>query len=296
MHRRQFFTFGFVIAFLLIAIFIVHGLLSGNSTACATNNSEVHYCLEPTTLNTSYIANTPSIFSFSLTDTHGTTIKNFSLTHTKPLHLIIVRKDLQYFQHLHPEYDATTGIFTLKDLTFPVTGEYRAYADFAPKLNSNNTGETPVALATYDLKVGTSYVPEPLGSLDQTKTFDGNRITLATEKPLVSGKETTLSFVWERNGKPVTDLQEYLGALGHSVIIREGTLEYLHTHPLEDPSTKQTGTVHFMVNFPQSGNYKIFTQFKREQKIITSDFVVTVTRNTTTPTESMPEMHHGHGH
>ena len=37
-----------------------------------------------------------------------------------------------------------------------------------------------------------------------------------------------------RDGRPVTDLQPYLGAFGHLVALRSGDLAYLHVHPADD--------------------------------------------------------------
>lgn len=85
-------------------------------------------------------------------------------------------------------------------------------------------------------------------------------------------------FFLSENGNPVIDLEPYLGAFGHSVILREGSLDFIHAHPLENMSSSQTGNVDFMVNFPEAGRYKLFTQFQRNGKVITSDFVVTVAK------------------
>ena len=97
-----------------------------------------------------------------------------------------------------------------------------------------------------------------------------------------------LMFDLNRNGAPVTNLQNYLGALGHSVILREGTLAFIHAHPMEDHG-EQTGEMGFMVEFPEAGKYKVFMQFQHESKIITSNFVVNVAKGSGMP---MPKMDH----
>lgn len=56
------------------------------------------------------------------------------------------------------------------------------------------------------------------------------------------------------------------------MVLSENDLGFIHAHPLE--KAEQNGTVDFMVNFPNGGKYKIFSQFQHENKIITSDFVV----------------------
>ena len=51
------------------------------------------------------------------------------------------------------------------------------------------------------------------------------------------GEPSTLTFSVSRDGKPVTDLQPYLGAYGHLVALRAGDLAYLHVHPTASPAT-----------------------------------------------------------
>ena len=36
-----------------------------------------------------------------------------------------------------------------------------------------------------------------------------------------------------RTGRPVTDLQTYLGAFGHTLIMSEDMVDYVHSHPLD---------------------------------------------------------------
>ena len=210
-----------------------------------------------------------SEYSFNIVDEQGNTLKDFAITHTKPMHVIVVRKDLAHFEHLHPEYDFSTGTFTLKNLTFPENGEYRLFTDFAVE------AALPITLFE-DMKVGSTYSRKPLGSEEKSKTFDTLDVSLDTHGNLVSGAENMIMFTLSQNGTPIIDLEEYLGALGHAVVLREGSLDFIHAHPME--SATQNGTVSFMVNFPEAGRYKIFTQFQRGGKVITTDFVVTVTQ------------------
>ncbi len=40
--------------------------------------------------------------AFKVTDSHGKTVTDFEVEHTKLFHLIIVSRDLSYFTHIHP--------------------------------------------------------------------------------------------------------------------------------------------------------------------------------------------------
>ena len=275
----------------------------GMLTNIKTIQSHRSYCLKSDSNGKTYSINTSSEYSFSIVDDQGSTLKSFATTHTKLMHVIVVRKDLANFQHIHPEFDQATGVFTLKDLTFPADGIYRIFADFAPTSASlsagsggqqhamgmpllalNQVGGAVTISEDVLVGVGIQYIPQALGSEEKAKTFDGYQISFSSDQPLIAGREVMLTFNLKRNGKPfgsaqgkpITDLQQYLGALGHSVILREGSLDFIHAHPMEDHDRPQTGEVGFMVDFPGAGRYKIFTQFQRDGKVFTTDFVVAV--------------------
>ena len=251
------------------------------------------YCVKSNADSRTYSPNTPLEYLFSIVDDQGKILKDFAVTHTKTMHLIVVRKDLKYFQHVHPELNQNTGLFTLDNLTLPANGQYRIFADFVP--SGSQTGPDGMPLGTtlsQDIVVGDDYKPEAIGTEEKTKTFDGYQVTLKTStNPLVSGKESSLTFNLQQNDQPIVDLQEYLGALGHSVILREGTLDFVHAHPDRDPTIEQHGNVHFTVDFPQSGKYKVFSQFQRQGKVLTTDFVVSVKQGANpSNTMDMPDM------
>lgn len=279
----------------IIAVVAVVGimLVVTNRTPHRVIQSHRTYHLQSDSNGKTYAVNTPSEYSFTIVDEQGNTLKDFTITHTKILHLIVVRKDLAYFQHIHPDFNPTTGIFTLKGLTFPVDGTYRIFADFAPgNAQMDAMGMPLTATVLEDVSVGNSakYTPQPIGTEETTKTFRGLTVKLAMHGTPISDTQNMLMFNLSQNGKPVTDLQPYLGALGHAVILRESTLDFIHAHPIEDVSATQNGLVDFMVSFPEAGKYKVFTQFQQNGKVITTDFVVTVAQGADNSADSMPGM------
>lgn len=237
------------------------------------------YCIKVSSDTSGFQLNTPATFSYSIVDDQGNTLKDLDTVHEKIMHLLVVRKDLANFQHVHPEFNSTTGGFTLSNLTFPSDGEYRLFADFTPTASQMGPGgiKLPVTLSE-DVRVGnlTNYKPQPVGAATNTKATDGFQVALSTDAPLTTGKESMLMFDIQQSGKSVTDLQPYLGALGHAVILRDGDLQFIHGHPVESATDRQTGVIHFMVGFPESGKYKVFFQFQRSGKVSTADFVVNV--------------------
>jgi major membrane immunogen (membrane-anchored lipoprotein) len=201
-------------------------------------------------------------------DEKGQPVQKFDTTHEKKLHLIAVSKDLSYFSHIHPEWKGN-GLFEIKT-QFPAGGEYKLYSDFVPTFGSATTKSEWV-------KVKGQTVPAiPVKPDSQlTKSVDGKEITLTIDQ-LKAGKEAALNFHIKDNKskKPITNLQQYLGAVGHVVILTEDANEYLHVHPMEEKATGPDAK--FMTTFPKSGIYKIWGQFQHEGKVITVPFVVKV--------------------
>ena len=198
--------------------------------------------------------------AFRIADRRGTTVRDFDVEHTKRMHLIVVRRDLTGFQHLHPTQkpDGTWAI----PVTLPDAGSYRVFADFS-------VDDTPSTLAddlTVDGSVRSQTLPAPARSVD----VDGLRVTL-TEGATKAGAESEFAFTVTRNGTPVA-IQDYLGAKGHLVALRQGDLAFLHVHPDEN-------SLKFMATFPTAGSYRLFLQFKTDDgRLHTAAFTQEVTR------------------
>jgi hypothetical protein len=105
--------------------------------------------------------------------------------------------------------------------------------------------------------------PSPVATVDEYE------ITLAT-RGIADRFQTSLTFTVQKRGKPVTDLQPYLGALGHLVVLREGDLAYIHTHPERAPGTGPS--IVFEAELPSAGLYGLFLQFAHEGRVRTADF------------------------
>jgi hypothetical protein len=262
----------------------------GKLTDTQSIQSHRSYCEQMTSNQAAYQPNTSSVYSFKIIDDQGNVVKDFDTVHEKLMHFIVVRKDLANFQHVHPEFNATTGEFTLSNLNFPSDGPYRLFADFTPSASQL------AVTASEDLQVGNiaNYQPQTIGNTANSKTFDGYQFTLTSNpvKP-ATGSENILTFDIKQDGKAIKDLEKYLGALGHSVILSEGDLQFIHAHPIEDPAKPQTGKVNFAVDFPEAGTYKVFTQFQRNGKVITTDFVVKVVEGSATGLPQSGSTTHG---
>lgn len=254
---------------------------NGKDTSAPIAQSHRSFTLQSDASTKTYQPKTPVSYSFSIVDDQGTTLKsnNFATVHEKIMHVIIVRKDLQEFQHVHPDFNQATGQFTLANVTFPSDGPYRIFADFTPTTSQMGADGQPLPVTlNEDITVGTlaNYKAQPVVNSPLSKTFQNYQVQLTPNpSPVTAGRSTTLTFALNQNGRPVTNLEKYLGALGHSVVLREGDLEFLHTHALDENVTNQTGKVDFAVTFPTVAKYKVFSQFQHQGKILTTDFVLT---------------------
>ena len=219
----------------------------------------------------------PGRLQFAIAGPDGQRVTEFTPEHDKELHLIVVRRDLTGFQHLHPARDPQ-GRWSVP-LTLAQPGPYKVFADFIPE-----DRDTPLTLAA-DLTAPGVYTPQPPIAPSRTTTVDGYDVTLAGD--LKAGTSSKLTLTVSRAGQPVTDLQPYLAAYGHLVAIRNGDLAYLHVHPdgdANDPSTAAGPDITFYADVPSAATYQLFLDFQHAGVVRTATFTAsadTATAGTT---------------
>ena len=205
-----------------------------------------------------------------LRDATKDAVTAFDLTHEHPLHLIVVRADLGNFSHQHPAL-GDNGVFKIR-YTFPSAGEYHLFADTAPRAAGSQ-----ILMTT--LKVNGKAEPK----FDLTKSDRGLRreaggvvVSLdATSAQPVKRSVTVTATVRDPQGNAITDLEPYLGAMGHFILIHEDGVTMVHSHPDErDPAVGKNGVVPFLSRFPKPGTYRGWAQFQRAGKVITADFIL----------------------
>ncbi|HKP90245.1 MAG TPA: DUF4396 domain-containing protein [Thermoleophilaceae bacterium] len=198
--------------------------------------------------------------SFVVRDRDGRPVTDYEVAHARRMHLIVVRRDLTGFQHLHPTL-GSDGAWRVR-LTLPDPGSYRVFADF----RRDGENATLAADLAVDGAVDWQALPAPTSVAG---AGDGYRVRVGGTASR-AGREAELRFAVTRNGRPVR-VEPYLGAGGHLVALREGDLAYLHVHP------EGAGTT-FMTEFPTAGRYRLFLQFKHEGRVRTAAFTRAVTR------------------
>ncbi|PNG20706.1 hypothetical protein [Streptomyces cahuitamycinicus] len=229
---------------------------------------------------------------FTVRDADGRAVTAYQREHDKELHLIVASRDLITYRHLHPTRAADGTWSTPVDL--PRAGGYRVFADFTP--DKKNAGNLTLGA---DLAASGPYQARQLPRESATTRVDGYEVRLSGA--LRPGKAGELKLKVSRDGKPVTDLQPYLGAYGHLVALRSGDLAYLHVHPNGEPgdgTTRPGPDISFTATAPSSGSYRLFLDFKHEGKVHTAAFTVHAGGAAAAPGSGTPEGHadDGHGH
>ena len=211
----------------------------------------------------------------------GAPIRSFEVVHDKRYHLFVVSRDMEVFQHIHPEQRAD-GTWAI-EVTLPKPGYYQILSDFLPTGGSPQfVGRTLVTAGfAGDLESQTAHLAPDTAS---SKTVGSLTAHVQLEPSiLVAGQYGHLSFTLAdaATGQPVTDLQPYLGAFGHMLILSEDMRDYVHSHPFEGPEsdiTKGFGgpNVTFEGYLPRPGRYRAWSQFQRKGEVITVPFTLNV--------------------
>ncbi|HEU5470914.1 MAG TPA: hypothetical protein VFV67_09705 [Actinophytocola sp.] len=223
-------------------------------------------------------AGTQHTFAFQILEPDGTPLLRFNPRHGKLLHLILARRDLSRFQHVHPTLGAD-GTWRVP-LTLPAAGEYRIFADFVAGWNSQ-----PTTLGA-DISVPGDYRPVPLPPASGTAAVDDYTVDLAGTA--VPGRSSRLTLRVMKNGKPVTDLEPYLAAYGHLVALRDGDLAYLHVHPADAPHPAGPD-IGFSVTVPTAGGYRLYLDFQHQGVVRTAEFTIEVNGPNPPPNGLTPE-------
>jgi YHS domain-containing protein len=214
-------------------------------------------------------------------------VRQFEVVHERFLHLLMVGEDLAWFEHQHP-VRGEDGLFRLT-WTFPRPGRYRLYADFTPADGDNQV--KPVLLTVGG---GSPRIVPLAPDRARVKQVGAYRVELRVQpQTLRMERPTLLTFTFrDRWGRPVRDLQPYIGAMGHLIAISQDGQQVVHTHVLQATTqaamgnepllvtpemVTQTGpTFTFKLTLPTGGLYRTWAQFMRDNRVITVPFTFQV--------------------
>ncbi|MEU8181280.1 copper resistance protein CopC [Micromonospora sp. NPDC049047] len=237
---------------------------TGETLATGTMVSAGGYTLQP--LERSQPPGVRADYRFRIVGTDRQPATRFAVVHDKPLHLIVVGRDLSGYQHLHPTM-ASDGTWSVP-LTLARPGGYRVYADFS--VTAANGTQLPLVLGV-DHTVPGTHTPTALPPA-QAQATAGRYAVSMNGTPTVG---VTAPMFFQVSAGPTTPAQvePYLGAFGHLVVVREGDLGYVHVHP--EPELVD-GSVKFWLTAPSSGRFRAFFDFQIAGKVHTAEFTINV--------------------
>jgi hypothetical protein len=210
----------------------------------------------------------------------GAVITDFEEVHERRYHLFVISEDMTSFQHVHPAQQPD-GSWSL-DVMVPKAGYYRVLSDFLP------TGAAPQFLSKAIITSGFEGDAESEAArlvADETlsRTVDGITATVTLPETLTAGEWGHMRFTLKdaATDQAVTDLQPYLGAFGHMLMMSADMMDYVHAHPVAGPDSDVSRgaagpDVAFEGYMPRPGLYRAWTQFQRQGRMVTIPFTFRV--------------------
>jgi Cu+-exporting ATPase len=207
---------------------------------------------------------------------------NAAVEHEKPMHLIIARRDLAHFAHLHPEPTGTVGEYAVTH-TFPAAGDYVLYGEFMLPGGADEVHSFAVGVVA-PTGAAAALVPDLA-----PQQSGGYTATIAPQGAVRAGDLSQFVVRLTRDGAPATDLEPYLGAASHVVVLNQYAARFAHVHAvageqppgaamgeMADPPARFGPAVAFSHRFPEPGLYKVWLQFAHGGQVETVAWVVEV--------------------
>jgi hypothetical protein len=239
-------------------------------------------------------------------------VLNLDIEHEKYMHVIGVRDDLTNFFHIHPD-NAGGGIWNVWH-SFNEPGKYKLWSDVTYQGETHSYGHNTFQVTGSTTAQSSSRYIEFINHI----VVDKYQVHADYPTPIVMGRETDIHFTIEDYTGNGIELEPYLGADMHLAVIRDDLSSYIHTHPeghseMDDHhSYKFINTalahgpegdpipdkeVHFTVNFPEAGVYKMFAQFRPKgidlpaDQSLVAEFFVRVAESGPAYAASAPDHH-----
>jgi hypothetical protein len=227
--------------------------------------------------------------------------------HGHLMHLFLIGlPDLDRFYHLHP--DQTAANTFAERLPAVAAGNYALFADIVRESGFPDTMTARITLPDVpgnsptgdDSATTVASLPDTKGPATVLTLLDHSRWEWILDGQAIHAREPViLRFrIFDKDGKPASDLEPYMGMAGHLVIVKRDLAVFAHVHPsgsmpmaalmlLEKqknssgpamtamPGMHETALppeVTFPYGFPEPGDYRLFVQIKRSGQVQTVAF------------------------
>ena len=222
----------------------------------------------------------PTRLVITLTDTRTSDpVTDLGLSHSVWMHLIATRADLATFAHVHPEPTGHAGQLAV-NMTFPTAGRYVINTEFR-----RNGDITDIHARQVVTIAGIESAPQQVVAGPRTQVLDGVRIDLTGTPRVGETSDLTFTFHDAATGQPLRNLQPYLAAAGHVVVMRADAATFAHEHAdVRDrhdhpvfalPGQTFGPDLPFHVHFDTAGTYRLWGQFRlSDGHVLTAPFTV----------------------
>jgi hypothetical protein len=230
--------------------------------------------------------------------------------HGHLMHLFLIGlPNLDRFYHLHPSQDAAGGF--AERLPALRAGQYALFADIVRESGFPDTMTARMTLpdlpgnppAGDDSEAIVAALPDASGAKRPVTVLtlpDHSRWEWILDGQTIHARQPLLLRfrIFNKDGKPASDLEPYMGMAGHLVIIKRDLSVFAHVHPsgsmpmaalmlLEKQSAGRArdmadmpgmhqaplpSEVTFPYGFPEPGDYRLFVQIKRSGQVQSVSF------------------------
>ena len=195
------------------------------------------------------------------------------------MHLIATRQDLGTFAHVHPEPTGRPGELRI-EVTFPTAGTYVVNTEFRQRGEMADVHQRQLVTIAGD-------TPDPvtLAAGPRTAVVDGVKVELGGEAVVGEPSDLHFEFTDATTGKPIDDLQPFLAAAGHVVVMRADAQTFAHEHAeVEDaqgrsvfatPGETFGPELDVHAEFDTPGVYQLWGQFRlADGDVVTVPFTI----------------------
>ncbi len=209
----------------------------------------------------------------------GEPITDVTRSHEAWMHLIATRDDLGTFAHVHPEPTGRPGELEV-EVTFPTAGTYVVNTEVRQQGEMADVHQRQLVTIA-----GDSPEPVTLTAGPRTVVVDGVEVELGGEAAVGEPSDLHFEFTDATTGEPVDDLQPFLAAAGHVVVMKADAQTFAHEHAeVEDaqgrpvfalPGQTFGPELNVHAEFDTPGVYQLWGQFRlADGDVVTVPFTV----------------------
>jgi Cu+-exporting ATPase len=225
-------------------------------------------------------AGTPTRITATVVDAEtGEPVEDLTRSHEAWMHLIATREDLGSFAHVHPEPTGHAGELAV-EVTFPTPGRYIVNTEARQRGQMSDVHQRQLVTVT-----GTAPAPVSLVAGPRSTVIDGVEVELGGQARVGSPSDLHFELTDYATGRPIDDLQPFLAAAGHVVVMKADGATFAHEHAeVEDdqgrpvfatPGQTFGPELDVHAEFDSPGIYQLWGQFRlADGEVLTVPFTV----------------------